>query len=69
MFITGGLLVGGLIWYFPIVLKNIFLSVLGSFALVFGIFSILLGWYMQEEIRESCEEPPRKRTWRKPLGK
>ena len=69
MFIAGGLLVGGLIWYFPIVLKNIFLSVLGSFALVFGIFSILLGWYMAEEIRESCDEQPKKRTWRKPLGK
>jgi uncharacterized membrane protein HdeD (DUF308 family) len=64
MFIIGGALLGVLIWYFPIVMKNLFLTVLGSFALVFGLFSILLGWYIQEEIRESIEEQPQKRTWK-----
>jgi uncharacterized membrane protein HdeD (DUF308 family) len=48
MFIAGGLLLGVLIWYFPVVLHNLFLTVLGTFALVFGFFSILLGWYIQD---------------------
>jgi len=66
MFIAGGVLVGVLIWYFPVVLKNLFLSVLGSFALVFGIFSILLGWYMQDETHESDGKHPKECTWKKP---
>ncbi|MEI7857649.1 MAG: DUF308 domain-containing protein [Methanomicrobiales archaeon] len=65
MFILGGLLLGGLIWYFPIVLKNLFLTVLGTFALIFGLFSILLGWYVQDEIRKPYIEQPLKRIWRK----
>jgi uncharacterized membrane protein HdeD (DUF308 family) len=69
MFIAGGVLVGGLIWYFPIVMNNLFLSVLGSFAMVFGIFSILLGWYVKDEIRESFREESQKRIWKKPEGK
>jgi uncharacterized membrane protein HdeD (DUF308 family) len=48
MFIAGGLLLGALIWYFPVVLHNLFLTVLGTFALVFGFFSIILGWYVQD---------------------
>jgi uncharacterized membrane protein HdeD (DUF308 family) len=66
MFIAGGVLVGVLIWYFPIVLKNLFLSVLGSFALVFGIFSILLGWYIQDETHEPDGKHPKECTWKKP---
>jgi uncharacterized membrane protein HdeD (DUF308 family) len=69
MFVTGGLLLGGLIWYFPVVLKNLFLSVLGSFALVFGLFSILLGWYVQVELRESEYGKNRECTWKKPSEK
>jgi hypothetical protein len=46
MFIAGGALLGVLIWFFPIVSKILVLTVLGSFALVFGLFSILLGWYV-----------------------
>ena len=65
MFIIGGLLLGVLIWYFPIVLKNLFLTVLGSFALVFGIFSILLGWYIKDEIYESNEMQSRENTCKK----
>jgi uncharacterized membrane protein HdeD (DUF308 family) len=65
MFITGGLLLGIVIWYFPIVLKNLFLTVLGSFALVFGLFSILLGWYVKDEIRESDEMYTPKSTCKK----
>ncbi|MDO9323352.1 MAG: hypothetical protein Q7T80_00160 [Methanoregula sp.] len=65
MFILGGLMLGGLIWYFPIVLKNLFLTILGTFALVFGLFSIILGWYVQDEIRNPEREQPLKRIWRK----
>jgi uncharacterized membrane protein HdeD (DUF308 family) len=66
MFITGGALLAGLIWYFPIISKNLFLSVLGTFALVFGLFSILLGWYLQEEVCESDEQTPKGRIFRRP---
>ena len=69
MFITGGVLLGVLIWYFPIVSKNLFLTVLGSFALVFGLFSILLGWYVQDEFRESDGEMNREYTGKKPYEK
>ena len=69
MFITGGLLLGIVIWYFPIVLKNLFLTALGSFALVFGLFSLLLGWYVKDEIRESNGMYTRKSTCKKPNEK
>jgi uncharacterized membrane protein HdeD (DUF308 family) len=66
MFVAGGVLLGVLIWYFPIVLNNIVLTVLGIFALVFGLFSILLGWHVKKEVRESNWEPPRVCLWKKP---
>jgi len=69
MFITGGVLLGVLIWYFPVVLKDLFLTVLGSFALVFGLFSILLGWYIKDEIYESNEMHSRENTCKKPNEK
>ena len=69
MFIAGVVLLGVLIWYFPIVLQNLFLTVLGSFALIFGLFSILLGWYVKDEIRESYEEQPPKLICRRPDDK
>ena len=72
MFIAGGVLLGVLIWFFPIVSKNpvqTVLTVLGSFALVFGLFSIILGWYVQDEIRESYEEQTQKLVWRRPDDK
>jgi uncharacterized membrane protein HdeD (DUF308 family) len=53
MFLTGGVVLGVIIWYFPEVSKNLILTVIGTFALVFGIFSILLGWYYQDEIFDS----------------
>jgi uncharacterized membrane protein HdeD (DUF308 family) len=69
MFIAGGALVGGLIWYFPLVMNNLFLTVLGSFALVFGIFSILLGWYVKDECPAPFSERPQNRIWKRPGGK
>ncbi len=66
MFIAGGLLLGVLIWYFPLVLKNLLLTVLGTFALIFGLFSILLGWYVPEHVYYSHAENPKACTFKKP---
>jgi uncharacterized membrane protein HdeD (DUF308 family) len=49
MLITGFVLLGGLIYYFPGFVDNLFLSVVGTFALAFGLFSIVLGFYRYEE--------------------
>lgn len=47
--ITAILALGGLFYYFPNFEKFLFLSVVGTFALVFGLFSIILGFYTTEE--------------------
>src|SRR5512137_860767 len=49
MIITAILLLGLLFYYFPSFEKNLFLSVVGTFALVFGLFSIILGFYATDE--------------------
>ncbi len=45
MILAGLAFLGVLFYYFPGFEKNLFLSVLGTFALVFGLFSIMLGFY------------------------
>ncbi len=45
MIIAAVLLLAGLFYFFPGFFSYIFLRILGTFALVFGIFSILLGFY------------------------
>ncbi|MDD1684420.1 MAG: hypothetical protein LUQ19_00870 [Methanoregula sp.] len=45
MIIAAILILTGLFYYFPGFASYLFLSVVGTFALVFGIFSILLGFY------------------------
>src|SRR5512137_236170 len=49
MIITAILVLGALFYYFPSFERNLFLSVVGTFALVFGLFSILLGFYETDE--------------------
>ncbi len=49
MIIVGILLMGGLFYYFPGFEKYLFLSVVGTIALTFGVFSILLGFYKTDE--------------------
>jgi uncharacterized membrane protein HdeD (DUF308 family) len=44
MIITAILLLAGLLYYFPGFVTYLFLSVIGTFALVFGLFSIILGF-------------------------
>ena len=45
MILSGLALIGVLFFYYPGFSKDLVLSVLGTFALVFGLFSILLGFY------------------------
>lgn len=45
MILTACVALGALFYYFPNFEKNLFLSVVGMFALIFGLFSIMLGFY------------------------
>jgi len=54
MIITAILLMGVLFRYFPGFEKYLFLSVVGTIALIFGFFSILLGFYKTDE-PTACE--------------
>jgi hypothetical protein len=45
MIITAILILAALFLYFPGFVNYLFLSVVATFALVFGIFSIVLGFY------------------------
>ena len=49
MIITAIIALGALFYYFPSFEKYLFLSVVGTFALVFGLFSILLGFYSRDD--------------------
>jgi uncharacterized membrane protein HdeD (DUF308 family) len=49
MIVTAILVLAGLFYYFPASEEYLFLSVVGTFALVFGIFSIILGFYITDE--------------------
>jgi uncharacterized membrane protein HdeD (DUF308 family) len=48
MVLAGFILLGALFYYFPGFSNNLFLSIVGTFALAFGLFSILLGFYRSE---------------------
>lgn len=49
MFIAGSILLAGLLWYFPDLLKNLVIVILGNFAFVFGLVSILMGFYQKKD--------------------
>jgi hypothetical protein len=49
MVIMGMVVLGALFYFFPGFEKYLFLSVVGTFAFVFGLFSIILGFYKSEE--------------------
>jgi hypothetical protein len=49
MFITGAALLVGLLWYFPALSKNLVLVILGTFAFVFGLISIFMGYFQTKE--------------------
>ncbi|MFA4877862.1 MAG: hypothetical protein WC586_10635 [Methanoregula sp.] len=58
MIIAGFALLGVLFYYFPGFEKNLFLSVVGTFALVFGLFSIALGFYKPEITADAATRTP-----------
>ncbi len=60
MILAGFALLGVLVYYFPGFEKNLVLSIVGTFALAFGLFSILLGFYKSEETGEGDESPLQK---------
>ena len=49
MFIAGTALLLGLIYYFPSFLENPVIVILGSFAFVFGLFSIMMGFFQKDK--------------------
>ena len=49
MFITGVTLLVGLLWYFPVLSQNLVVVVPGTFAFVFGFFSLLMGYFQTKE--------------------
>jgi uncharacterized membrane protein HdeD (DUF308 family) len=55
MILTGFAFLAILFYYFPGFEKNLYLSIVGTFALAFGIFSVMLGFYKGDEC-EAKEE-------------
>ena len=49
MFISGILLLAALLWYFPALSNHLVVIIIGNFAFVFGLFSILMGYFQKEE--------------------
>lgn len=49
MVLTGVVLLAILFYYFPGFEKNLYLSIVGTFAMTFGIFSVMLGFYKGDE--------------------
>jgi len=48
MFIAGIVLLAALLWYFPERSDNLVIAIIGTFAFVFGLFSILMGYFQRE---------------------
>lgn len=61
MIIAGFAFLATLFYYFPGFEKNLFLSVVGTFAMVFGLFAVMLGFYKPEEVG-TAEEAPLQKT-------
>src|SRR5665647_3627158 len=55
MFITGAALLVGLLWYFPVLSDNLVIVIPVSYAFVFGLFSIIMGYFQTKE-RAGCSE-------------
>ncbi|HET6581574.1 MAG TPA: hypothetical protein VFG36_06815 [Methanoregula sp.] len=56
MFIAGAILLAGLLWYFPVLYDNLIIVILGNFAFVFGLVSILMGLYQKEPPKPDLHE-------------
>jgi uncharacterized membrane protein HdeD (DUF308 family) len=56
MFIIGTALLVALLWYIPDLSKHLVIVTLGSFAFVFGLFSLLMGYYQAEDPGQDIPE-------------
>jgi uncharacterized membrane protein HdeD (DUF308 family) len=56
MFIIGIALLAALLWYIPYLSKYLVIVTLGSFVFVFGLFSILMGYYQSEDPEQDIPE-------------
>lgn len=63
MIVAGLAFLAVLFYYFPGFEKNLFLSILGTFALVFGLFSIMLGFYKPVGEAEADGKSPEKTVY------
>ena len=48
MFISAIALLAALLWFFPEFADNLVVVIIGNFAFVFGLFSILMGYFQKE---------------------
>jgi uncharacterized membrane protein HdeD (DUF308 family) len=62
MFIMGFVLLAALLGYVPDLSKHLVIVTLGSFAFVFGLFSIVMGYYQAEEPEKDVSEVKRDTT-------
>lgn len=71
-FVISIVLIALLVFYIPSMIGHLFLTILGAFSLVFGLFSIIMGWHIKEGREEHLvpEILPRKiRILSKPKDK
>jgi len=57
MFISGLVLLAALLLYNPVLSNNLVIVIIGNFAFVFGLFSILMGYFQREESRQNSVMP------------
>jgi len=57
MFISGLVLLVALLWYIPVLSNNLVIVIIGNFAFVFGLFSILMGYFQREESHQGTARP------------
>jgi hypothetical protein len=59
MFISGSILLAALLWYYPALYDNLVklvIVILGNFAFVFGLVSILMGLFQKEILKPDLHE-------------
>lgn len=62
MFIIGVTLLAALLWFIPDMSKHLIIVTLGTFAFVFGMFSILMAYYQDEEPKPDVPQVKRDTT-------
>jgi uncharacterized membrane protein HdeD (DUF308 family) len=55
MFIAGGVMLAAILWYVPVPSENLVVVVLGTFAFVFGLVSILMGIFQKNVPEQDLE--------------